>query len=315
MIDRIHGGTTGSETFWVDMEINQARYFLAVCSERNFTRAAKKCGISQPSLTRAIKLLEAEFGGDLFDRKPGHIGLTELGSIVLPYLQTVWEQTTAVKKLARNAMAPKPALVRLGVMCTIAPALLIEVVANFRDRQPQSRLEIVDGTARELEEKLLASDLDIAIFARPKRPRNSRINYMDLFREQMMIVVPKTHRFAQLPRIRVADLASENYVMRALCEFAEPAEAESEQAGSWEAAYQSDRDDWVFAMIESGFGFGFVPYHSAPADRFAIIPLVEPEFWREVHLTTVLGRPQTPAVGALVHEVMQRNWPLEQKRA
>ena len=48
------------------MEIQQVRYFLEVCSERNFTRAAKKCGISQPSLTRAIKLLEAEFGGNSF---------------------------------------------------------------------------------------------------------------------------------------------------------------------------------------------------------------------------------------------------------
>jgi DNA-binding transcriptional LysR family regulator len=132
----------------------------------------------------------------------------------------------------------------------------------------------------------------------------------------MMILLPKTHKLALLPQIRAADLVNENYVMRALCEFAEPAEAAAEPAASsWKAAYKSDRDDWVFAMIASGFGFGFVPYHSAPTDRFAVVPLVEPELWRQVHLTTVLGRPQTPAVGALVHEIMKRNWPREQRRA
>ena len=294
------------------MEIQQVRYFLEVCSERNFTRAAKKCGISQPSLTRAIKLLEAEFGGTLFDREHRNVGLTALGKLVLPYLQSVWEQTSAVKKLTGDIGARKSKQVRLGVMCTISPKLLIEVVADFRNRHSQAELEVVDGTADVLERKLLESEIDIAVFARPKRRPNSRLNYLRLFREQMMIVVPKTHRFAAMPKVRVSDLHSENYVMRALCEFGEPAESADEESVSWRSAYRSDRDDWVFAMVASGFGFAFVPLYSVPIhENFKVIPLTEPEFWRHVNLVTVLDRPHTPAVGALVHEFAKRNWPRE----
>src|SRR6266508_3925158 len=70
------------------MEMHQIRYFLALCEELNFTRAARRCGVSQPSLTTAISVLERELGGALFDRKPS-IALTGLGRVVRPYLDEI----------------------------------------------------------------------------------------------------------------------------------------------------------------------------------------------------------------------------------
>jgi LysR family transcriptional regulator, hydrogen peroxide-inducible genes activator len=84
------------------MEMHQIKYFLAVCSERNFSRAARLCQVSQPSLSRAIKLLEAEFGGSLFRRARGHSHLTALGEIVRPHLEKVWEKREAAITLARE---------------------------------------------------------------------------------------------------------------------------------------------------------------------------------------------------------------------
>jgi hypothetical protein len=69
------------------MEMHQVRYFLALCEERNFTRAAKRCGVAQPSLTNAIKRLEQKLGGQLFHRDRGNIELSELGRVVKPYLK------------------------------------------------------------------------------------------------------------------------------------------------------------------------------------------------------------------------------------
>ena len=69
--------------------MNQVRYFLALCEERNFTRAAKRCGVSQPSLTNAIKRLERTLGGPLFHRDRRNIELTALGRVVKPYLKQV----------------------------------------------------------------------------------------------------------------------------------------------------------------------------------------------------------------------------------
>ena len=81
------------------MEMHQVRYFLAAVSELNFTKAADKCNVSQPSLTRAIKQLEGELGGDLFRRERPHAQLTELGQRMLPLLQAM------LRKRARGALA------------------------------------------------------------------------------------------------------------------------------------------------------------------------------------------------------------------
>jgi len=80
------------------MELQQVRYFLALCEERNFTRAARRCGISQPSLTAAIMRLEQALGSALFKRKPA-VALTVLGHAVHPYLQRIVKNAD----LARNA--------------------------------------------------------------------------------------------------------------------------------------------------------------------------------------------------------------------
>ena len=66
------------------MKIHKVRYFLALCEERSFTRAAKRCGVAQPSLTRAIQQLEHEFGGQLFERSRSTVRLTNLGILVRP---------------------------------------------------------------------------------------------------------------------------------------------------------------------------------------------------------------------------------------
>ena len=94
------------------MEMNQIRYFLALCEERNFGRAARRCGISQPSLTVSIRKLEQELGGALFERKPA-VALTVLGHAVHPYLQRIAENADlardtaqALVKVADHGAAP-----------------------------------------------------------------------------------------------------------------------------------------------------------------------------------------------------------------
>jgi LysR family transcriptional regulator, hydrogen peroxide-inducible genes activator len=72
--------------------------------------------------------------------------------------------------------------------------------------------------------------------------------------------------------------------------------------------YRSDRDDWILAMIAAGLGFGFMPEFSIPSSGVVARPLIEPEFWREVNLVTVRGRPHSPAVGAFVREAMRTKW-------
>jgi LysR family transcriptional regulator, hydrogen peroxide-inducible genes activator len=87
------------------MKLHQVYYFLALCSELNFGRAAKRCNVSQPSLTNGIKRLEREFGGKLFDREHSGTRMTELGQLVRPHLLRVQNNCELAHDIAREFTA------------------------------------------------------------------------------------------------------------------------------------------------------------------------------------------------------------------
>jgi LysR family transcriptional regulator, hydrogen peroxide-inducible genes activator len=292
------------------MEMHQIRYFLAVGEELNFTRAAERCNVAQPSLTRAIKLLEGELGGLLFHRERANTHLTELGRMVKPYLEKVYREAQEAKRHASEFTKLKKTTLKLGVMCTIVPNQLVDLVCALQNRHAGIEMEIVDASARQLEDRLVAGDLEVAIYCLPGREPDERLHYMPLFREQFVIALPRNHRLAERNSVSPNDLNGERYLNRIACEFngvAGPIWREHGFAGC-DTVYRSERDDWILAMIASGLGFGFMPASCATHPMVIARPMVDPEFWREVDLVTVRGRPHSPAVGALVREAMRARW-------
>jgi len=289
------------------MEMHQIRYFLAVAKELNFTRAAERCNVAQPSLTRAVKLLEEELGGPLFHRERSNTHLSELGHMVLPYLTQVYEQTQTVKQQAIDFTRLKRTVLKLGVMCTVSPTHLVDLIGTVQSRHPGIELQLFDASAASLEERLTAGDLEVGIYCVPGREHDERLHYMALFREQFMIVVHPGHPLASRNAIRVKDLDGERYLNRTNCEF-NGYPIFREGGAACEMVYRSERDDWILAMIAAGLGFGFMPEYSVNHSGVVARPLIEPEFWREVNLVTVRGRPHSPAVGAFVREAMRTQW-------
>ncbi len=291
------------------MEMHQVRYFLAVAEELNFTRAAEKCHVAQPSLTRAIKLLEEELGGSLFHRERANTHLSELGRMVRPHMEQVWSQTRAARQLAEGFAKQARMKLKLGVMCTIAPNQLVDLFVGLQTRHPGIELEIVDANARQLHEQLLAGDLEVAIYYPAGKLMDERMHLLPLFREQMMIVLKNGHDLASHNAIRVSDLAGQHYLKRVDCEFIGILGPEREAQGVFnDTIYQCGRDDWIMAMAAAGIGYAFMPESSISHPGVEARPLIDPEFWREVSLVTVRGRPHSPAVGAFVREVTRANW-------
>src|SRR5262245_64701871 len=103
------------------MEIQEIRYFLALCETLNFTRASERCNVSQPALTRAIQHLEGKLGGPLVHRERGNTHLTELGRIMQPYFEQVAGQMEAARRRAQSMAKLKGATLTVGLMCTIGP--------------------------------------------------------------------------------------------------------------------------------------------------------------------------------------------------
>ena len=106
------------------------------------------------------------------------------------------------------------------------------------------------------------------------------------------------------------DLEGKSYLNRANCEFRGYAgDLFREQGVSCPAVYRSDRDDWIMAMVVAGLGFALMPEGCLTYPSVVARPLIEPEFWREVNLVTVRGRPHSPAVGLLAREAKRAHWP------
>ena len=145
---------------------------------------------------------------------------------------------------------------------------------------------------------------------RPPDEIDERLHHLPLFREQFFIVLGRQHRLANQHEVRVGDLNGERYLNRINCEQANLArDIFARQGTKVERVYRSDRDDWIVAMVAAGLGFAFMPqYCITERPDIVVRPLVQPEFWREVSLVTVRGRPHSPAIGALVREAMRTKW-------
>src|SRR5436305_9189307 len=147
------------------MDMHHIRYFLAVCETLNFTRAAEKCNVTQPALSRAIQQLEEEVGGLVFRRERNLTHLTDLGILLRPRLQQIIDGMDDVKSDIRKFLTLEDANVTLGIMCTIGPRRFTGLLTEFRARYPGVTLKLIEGIPERLIEQLEAGDLDIAVMA------------------------------------------------------------------------------------------------------------------------------------------------------
>ena len=130
------------------MHMNQVRYFLALCEERNFTRAAKRCGVSQPSLTNAIKRLEQALGGPLFHRDRRNIELTELGRVVKPYLRQLNQAAYGAKRKAAKVLSAPSITHQPRAMETFMLALETALMSAFACLGGNKNCFVPNPTAR-----------------------------------------------------------------------------------------------------------------------------------------------------------------------
>jgi len=291
------------------MEMHQVRYFLAVAEELNFSRAAEKCNVSQPSLSRAIQLLEGEFGGQLFRREHSRTHLSDLGKMIRPHLETVYNAAKKAKDLSSDVTKMQRTPFKLGIMSTISPNEIVDLIAALEARYEGLELRLCDASAADLRKRLLVGDLEVVIYALPGEEADERTHVQPLFSEQMVIAVNRQHRLANEVGFPVKELNGEHYIHRMNCEFAGYADHILQEKGvTCTPTFWSERDDWTLAMVAAGLGFAFMPANSVNHPDVVGIPVIEPEFWRQVNLVTVRGRPYSPGVGALVREAMRKKW-------
>ena len=151
----------------IGLTLKQLRYFDALARQQHFGRAAETCAITQPALSLQIKELEAQVGAALVERGARQIRLTALGEDFLQRARSVLVGVDELEELVRAASGPLAGRLRLGVIPTIAPYLLPQIITALSDRFPDLDLEVRETQTQSLVEGLVHAKLDVAIVALP----------------------------------------------------------------------------------------------------------------------------------------------------
>ena len=290
------------------MEMHQIRYFLAVTRTLNFTRAAEECHVAQPSLTRAITLLEEELGGELFRRERNLSHLTDLGTRMLPLMQQCYDTAQGVKSLATSIKKGEVAALSIALSRTVDMALLVPFLTELMRAMNGLELKFLRGTAAEVAEIMKRGEADVAI-AGPMSESWDRFDVRPLFTEGFVLVVPEQHRFAKQKSVDIQALQQERLLTRTYCELAEPLAARLRSDAVLNIAgheVTSERD--LITLLEGQMGLAIVPKSTSIPAHLSRLPIEALEISRTVYLYTVAGRPRQAAAATLMKQLQAADW-------
>lgn len=245
------------------MEMNQVRYFLAVCEHRNFTHAASASNVSQPSLTAAIKKLEDEMGGTLFIRDRAGCRLTPLGKLLQPRLQNIHSETIEAKAEAVRHVRLDRVPISIGLGETIGNNRISDVVERFRKRLPEAEIELIVGSSDILLAGLREGDHDMVVTSAQVNSALYRIDH--LYRETYHVVVAKDHPMGGLDSVTLEALTRTDLLDRPNCEMRDTLHgACADQGHVLYAAYRSNRIEWLLELARKGSGAVILPATAIP---------------------------------------------------
>ncbi|MBH1987876.1 MAG: LysR family transcriptional regulator [Burkholderiales bacterium] len=290
------------------MTLTELRYIVAVARERHFGRAAEACFVSQPTLSVAVKKLEEELDVKLFERGSAEVSVTPLGEEIIRQAQSVLEQAQAIKEIAKRGKDPLAGPLRLGVIYTIGPYLLPELVRTAIAQVPQMPLMLQENFTVKLLEMLRAGELDCAVLAEPFADTNLAI--APLYDEPFQVAVPRSHHLASHVRIHAEELKREtmlllgtghcfrDHVLDVCPEFARF----SSDAEGIRKSFEGSSLETIKHMVAAGMGVTVVPRLSVPAEphpHIAYIPFEDPVPTRRVVLAWRRSFTRYEAIAAL----------------
>ncbi|MCE4558108.1 hydrogen peroxide-inducible genes activator [Roseateles cellulosilyticus] len=290
------------------MTLTELRYIVAVARERHFGRAAEACFVSQPTLSVAIKKLEEELDVKIFERGGSEVTVTPLGEEIVRQAQSVLDQAGAIKEIAKRGKDPLAGALRLGIIYTIGPYLLPELVKQAIERHPQMPLMLQENFTVKLLEMLRTGELDCAIMAEPFP--DTGLATAPLYDEPFVVALPSSHALATRDSISAEELKREtmlllgtghcfrDHVLEVCPEFARF----SSDAEGIRRSFEGSSLETIKHMVASGMGVTVVPRLSVPREpspHLTFVPFSEPVPTRRVVLAWRRSFTRYEAIAAL----------------
>lgn len=271
------------------MDLNQIRYFIHLADLLNFTEAARRSGVSQPSLTKAIMRLEEELGGQLIYRDGKDNRLTALGREMQVEFMKIDSLINNIHELAEDSLGGRKCKLRVGVMTTIAPAPFAKFWSNVLTELPHMELHFSPMLPDEDEYEVLAGNYDLCILSQLPKP-NFKLTSVPLYSEPLQLAVALNHELAKQEEILPDLIAEHPYVDRLHCEFrTRVINYFMNRNIVMKPNILSEREDWVQQFVADGLGVTTLPKYSLIVKGLTLRPVTGLELSREVTLVAVSG--------------------------
>ena len=302
------------------MTLTELRYVVAVARERHFGRAAETCFVSQPTLSVAIKKLEDELGVTLFERGGSEVGVTSIGRQIVDQAKRVLEQSATIKEIAKSGKDPLNEPLRLGVIYTIGPYLLPQLVRRLIAVAPQMALILQENYTVSLIEQLKHSQIDAAILALPLPEAGLMVQ--PLYDEEFIVAIPRDHPWQTREHVTSADLKDETMLLLGaghcfrdqvleVCPELEPLPVSSWSHDSGiRRTFEGSSLETIRHMVASGIGVTVLPRTSVPSplpvdSLLRYLPFADPVPGRRVVLVWRKSFPRRAAIDVVRSAVGQ----------
>jgi LysR family hydrogen peroxide-inducible transcriptional activator len=294
------------------MEFHQLKYVCAIADTGNFSRAAERCQITQPSLSQQILKLEEDLGVKLFDRLGRSVRLTEAGRVFVPQARAILEQMDVARSSVAEKNADLRGSVAVGVIPTVAPYLMPAYTAAFAKKYPDAKLRIIEETTSVLIEGLRDLSIDVAILALPLHHKD--LELFPIRTEPLFAALRKDDPRALATSLALKDLRGESFVMLrdGHC-FRDLSISTCTHARvTPNIAFESGQFSSLLGMVAAGVGVSLIP--EMAIDRNAgcrYVRLSDPKATRTIVAATLrsrsLNRIQRAFLSELKARSMERN--------
>lgn len=289
------------------MTLQQLQYIVAVADTGQFSKAARRCHITQPTLTMMVRKLEDELGVTIFERRMQPARATTDGEGLIAQARVVLREAGQLKDLVNELRSGTAGTYRIGIIPTLAPYLLPLFLTRFAKDHPQARLAIDESKTSRILEGLHMGSLDMGILAGPVD--DDEMEVIPLFNEPFLVYLPEKHALMKRKRIARSDLRkaplwvlSEGHCLRdqvlKVCQ-------QPSAAGHDNIVYSTGSIETLKRMVNSGSGITLVPELSLRSDERNVRRFTSPEPVREVILAVRKPFVRRKALDALVEAIRE----------
>lgn len=290
------------------MELNQIKYFLNLADTLNFTEAAMRSGVSQPTLSRAIQRLEQELGGPLVYRDGKDSRLTALGRDIRAEFAAIVDSEQRVRAISLNRVRGRRESLTLGIVNTIAPALITGFVSHALQQMPILELVLRPIARDEGTERLLDGQID-GCFCTDPVAGNTKIAIVEMFSERLLLAMAQRHTLAERASVSLTDLSEQPYLDRLQCEFRSRVQNHlNERDIIMIPRLRSEREDLIQQAVAEGAGVCMLPERSAIVDGLTLRPVETLDLTRTVAFQSISGSGTASALRQLRALIERYRW-------